>query len=287
MKSLLLSLSGIILFSCSSPNKGDTLSADSTTTDSAVAVTTVAEKTNWSTPVSGLSGSDTLFNFLARKKIVQGEFGDVSILTDKLIDPGNLMNEKRHLAVLVHSGEGAGYNTKFASLYTVLAVFELQADQVIMIDAVNLGEATSYGIKTGVTEGDSVMLAENEFAARVHYRDAEEGAGDSGYRRESAEVYVLLNNRLVKVFESDIEDFSFASDEQSYYRETTITTTLTVLTEKTNGLFNLQITTSRTGTELEEDQPTKSESGESVNEEKKRDGIYQWNGKAYIWMKEN
>lgn len=291
MKNLLALLPVIMLFSCGPPGKNETVTADSTTTDSVSTTSSVVTETpavtNWSTPVSDVSGADSLFNLLARKQIVRGTFGDVDVLTDQFIDPDNLSNSKKLLAVLVHSGEGEGYNTQFATLYTVLAVFEQQADQVALIDFVDLGEGGSYGIQQSTTEGDSVMLAENKFAARVHYLASEEGAGDSGYRKESAEVYVLLSNKLVKVFESDLEDFSFASNEEDYYRETTITTTFQVLPEKTKNLFNLQISTSGSRTELEEGEDAKNENAESMDEDKMRDGIYQWNGKVYEWVKEN
>ena len=257
----------------------DTITADTTTIPLSPTENTVV--TNWSTRVADASGADSLFNILVRKQIVRGTLDRVTLITDKLLDPAGLTDSRSLLAVLVHSGEGEGYQTKFATAYSVLAVFEQHDDHVTLVDYADLGEVTNYGLQQASTEADSIMLAENHFAIVIHNKSSEEGAGDSGYRRDFAQIYIVLNNKLTNVFEKTIDDFSFASNESDYYRETTITTTLTVLPEKTNGLFNIQVTTAGDNRVISEEEDTESQYPTEEAKSEASDGRYQWNGKVY------
>jgi len=84
------------------------------------------------------------------------------------------------------------------------------------------------------------------------------------------------------VFERTLDDFSFASNESDYYRETTITTTLTVLPEKTNDLFNIEVVTVGDKREISNEEDTESEAvAEEAQSEEAGDGKYQWSGKVY------
>ncbi|MEO7990983.1 MAG: hypothetical protein ABI663_15655 [Chryseolinea sp.] len=271
----------LILLSCSQKEKPDALAAaDSTIHDTTTipqSPTEIAKAPNWSAPVVDITGVDSLFNILARKQIVRGTLGDVALITNKLLDPAALNDSRNLLAVLIHSGEGEGYQTEFETEYSILAVFEQRDGQVTLLDYADLGEVTNYGLQKFSMEADSIMLAENRFAIMVHNKSSEEGAGDSGYRRDFAQLYVFLNNKLINVFEKTIDDFSFASDESDYYRETTITTTLTILPEKTNDLFNIQVTTVGDNREISDKEDTESKDAT----EEAGDGKYQWNGKVY------
>jgi len=286
VKKIISFLLMFIILSCNQKDKmGTHAVADSTSQGTTTIPSGPAEITkvpNWSIPVVDVSGIDSLFNILARKQIVRGTLGSVTLITNMLLDPSVLNDSRNLLAVLVLSGEGEGYQTQFATEYSILAVFEQRDGQVTLVDYADLGETTNYGLQMFSTEADSIMLAENRFAILLHNKSSEEGAGDSGYRRDFAQLYILVNNKLTNVFERTLDDFSFASNESDYYRETTITTTLTVLPEKTNDLFNIEVVTVGDKREISNEEDTESEAvAEEAQSEEAGDGKYQWSGKVY------
>lgn len=287
MQKVLFALSITIFFACTTQNKNEATSSDSTAIDTLVVANAspseTSEPVNWASPVEGLLNADSLFNILARQKRVRGKFEAVTVLTEELLDAGNLTSSRNLLAVLVHSSEEENEsNTKYAGV----AAFERQATQVILLDFVNLGGTTSYGLQQNSIDGDSIQLAENKFAVLLHYKSSEEGAGDSGFRKDYGEVHVLLNNKLTKIFETGLEDFGFSSNETDSYYEHTTTTVLTVLPEKTKGLFNLQTNTSTISTgfdETEEGEEAEPPAEDTAEEGEQTDGMrtYQWNGTEY------
>ncbi|HEY3402054.1 MAG TPA: hypothetical protein VGK59_01640 [Ohtaekwangia sp.] len=282
----------LVLFACGTKDKNDAAATDSDwmakekaredsiqTAARTTETTPVSEVTNWSAPVLDAKDADSLFNILVRMQVMKGEFGYVDLITDKVLNATDPNDPRKLLGVLIVTGEGESYNTQFATQYFTLAVFEQGNGQVKLIDFADLGTSSSYGLQVSDMEADSLMLADNRFAMVLHSQHSEEGAGDSGYRRDAAQYYVLLNDKLTSIFERTLDDFSFASNESDYYRETTITTTITVLPEKSNGLFNLEVSTEGDRREISEEEDENNDP--DVTEQKEGDGLFRWNGKAY------
>lgn len=288
MKNTFLSLL-FLLLACNSKDKREAFLADSLRMENqkADSLPVMAlpsepalgdETTNGSTPVLDAAGKDSLFNILVRKKVVRGEFEGVKLITNRVLDAAKPDDTRNLLAVLVLTSLTPIENNYGTIQYAVLAIFEQHDDSVSVVDFADLGEGGSYGIRESHTEADSMMLAENRFAIVVHNKSSEEGAGDSGYRKDDAELYFLINNKLTKIFECTIDDFYFVSNESDSYYERTSTTTIAPQPEKSKGLFNLKVTT------VTDQRAITEESDDSEDKEdklKNEDGLFKWNGKSY------
>lgn len=243
-------------------------------------------------PDQSLKDADTLFNFLARLQLVKGEFESVEVVTNSFVDPGNLKSGDL-IAVVVTSGEGEYIGGRedigFATQHALLAVLQWnEKEQLELVDHLDLGSTESMGLYAYTVESDAFMLAEDRYGVLVHNKSSEEGAGDSGFRRDDVTLYVLLNGKITAVFENTIDDFHFSSDEQGSWYESTTTVVVTALEEKTNGLFNIgtQASTVTSGSEPEgESEPAEEPAVESNPDEEgpADDGsaIFKWNGERY------
>jgi hypothetical protein len=238
---------------------------------------------------STLKDADTLFNALVQKNIINGEFESVTVITENLIDVAGTRSDG-YMAALVCSGEGqyGGINPeiKFATVHVYLAVFELKDDRYELLTAIPVGDTGGHGLYASFATSEELKISEDQFAAMVHFNSSEEGAGDYGFRKDEADVYVLKNKNIVKAITVTFEDFQFSSDEQGSYAERTITSTLSILDTKTNGLFDLSINTTETssGSEPEESEEAPSETDNIEADESSPEtgpSLYKWDGTRY------
>lgn len=285
IKNALMALVLVTAFSCGKR------SASSEIVDSAaleVAQDTLEnteDNRNFAQPVDGLQGVDTLFNHLARLQLLQGEFESAQIITNAFIDPATLSGDGL-IAALVTTGEGeyngGRENIQFATQHAVLAVFKQSDDGLTMLNSLDLGSSENFGLYACDISGEALMLSEERYGVLIHQTSYEEGAGDSGFRKDDVSLYVLLNNEITLAFETTIDDFQFSSDEQGSWYESTTTVELATPGEKTNGLFDLSTvsSTATNGSEPEEDEiamvpenPTEPLSGGTAT--------FKWNGEMY------
>lgn len=251
---------------------------------------------------------DTIFNLLVQhESTVKGVFMDASVVTESLLDVENPKSSENYIMILVHTGDGvyAGLreDIEYETEYSWLVVLREIAEGYEYVDHANLGESYSHGLVAGYTEGDAIELASGKFAAVIHSKSSEEGAGDYGYKRDNAQLFALDGNKILKIFDVNIEDSSFSSNEMGSWVEQNSTTELKVLDSETMGLYDLMTTTTES---LKQSEPDDEEGGEveesdedatgngsddaeaSSTDEPEDDGIdiYVWNGKEYV-LKEN
>ena len=256
---------------------------------------------------ASLNASDTLYNVLARAGALQGEFIALSVVTENFLDANSLDKSRNLLAVIVWTGageyqgarDGFDYETEFATL----AVFEETENGYKIIDHAAVGESYNHGLVGGTTEAESLQLSEEQFAVITHAQSSEEGAGDYGFRKDEASIYVLLNNKISSVFEFTPDDYVFSSNEMGSSADRTITSELSVLEEMTKGLFDIQLNTTQTENiseepSEEEDTESPEESEEPAEESEEQEDaaeseetesgeeenpitVYKWNGTKY------
>jgi hypothetical protein len=286
----------IAAFCSCTTNQSAKTEADSIQTDvphdtvkAAEQQTAIAHSVNYAAPVADLKDTDTLFNFLARRELVQGQFSFVSVVTSNFIDVSHLAKERPLLGVLVVSGEGAyaggRQDVQFATQYAVFAVLEWNENSELqLVDHLDLGKTESQGLYAFEVDGTEMTLAEGRNGVLIHSKSSEEGAGDGGFRRDDVVLYVLMNDKITPVLETNLEDYGFSSDEQGSWEERTSTTEITPLEEATNGLVDLLIrtTTVTNGSTPEEETEQPEEPAEEGTEEPVEENpVFKWTGKSY------
>jgi hypothetical protein len=303
----------LIALSCCTANKQSELSNsqvknDTTVTSSSYATTNEEANKTAAVPDSTLHEIDTLFNTLAKLNVVHGNFVSVTSITENFLDANDPSSSRQLLAYLIQSGEGqyGGMHegVPFETVYSVLAIFEDREGDLNYITHLELAASSSGGLVVSTTEGEEIKLTDGKYGVMIHNKSSEEGAGDSGFRRDEGELYVLVNGKPEKVFQTTLDDFSFASNETDSYGEQTTTVALSVLDSKTNGLFDIQTVKSTTGNSWTEEEETPSEESEESDEsseeteeteesepaeEEVDDGVdlYKWNGTSYEISEDN
>jgi hypothetical protein len=248
---------------------------------------------NYATPVEGLQGTDTLFNYLARLQLVQGEFQTAEVVTNSFIDTNNLSREGL-IALLVITGEGeyngGRENIQFATQHALLAVFEWTKEgSLVLVDHLDLGTSENFGLYAYDVGGEALMLSDDRYGVLIHNKSSEEGAGDGGFRKDVVSLYVFVKGKITAVFETTVNDFQFSSDEQGSWYESTTTVQVTVLEEKTNGLFDLGTVSSTVtnGSEPEEEEsgeesaPQQEPENPTEPSSEDNNATFKWNGEAY------
>jgi hypothetical protein len=169
-------------------------------------------------------------------------------------------------------------------------VFEMNEDGLLqLVDHVDLGSSENFGLYAYGMDGEAIMLSDERYGVLIHNKSSEEGAGDSGFRRDVVSLYVFLKGKITSVFETTVDDFHFSSDEQGSWYESTTTVQIAVLEEKANGLFNLSTvsSTATNGSEPEEAEATEESvpemQPENPTEPSSDDNTstLKWNGKEY------
>lgn len=251
-------------------------------------------------PNTSLTELDTVFNLLVRNESsVKGTFADASVVTESLLNVGNPTATENYLMILVHTGEGeyAGLRDgiKFGTEYSWLVVLKEIAEGYEYVDHADLGGRESHGLVAEFTEGGELELMPGKFAAIIHSKGSEEGAGDYGYKRDNAQLFALNGDKIIKIFDVNLEDSNFSSNEMGSWSEQTSTTELKSLQSITMGLFDLMTTTVTESRQSDPDEDeVESDSEEEQNneaassEEDTDDGIdvYVWNGKEYVLKEE-
>lgn len=264
----------LLLFSCTASQPSEVASTDtlSTSVNSAPAVIAEAPVDRPEAVIDpALTNTDTLFNMLARLDAVHGSFVAAEKITENFIDAANPESKRVFIAFLIQSGEGeyGGMHSDvaFETIFSVLAIFEMADDELTYVTHAEVDVSSSGGLILSTAEAEQIKLAEEKYGVLVHSKSSEEGAGDSGFRRDDASLHVLMDGKIEVVFKETLDDFSFASNETDSYGEQTTTVELTVLDSKTNGLFDIQTVRTTSGnswTEVEEEEPAADESDESA-----------------------
>lgn len=230
--------------------------------------------------------NETFFKALAEKKFIEGELIDISFITEDLVSVDE--NESVQLSVaLIQSGvgeySGAREGVQYATIHCMLVVFNRVGGEQVFRDFLSLGDVESQGLVSGDIEAEEIKIAEKKTAVMIHFRSSEEGAGDYGFRKDDAALYVFVKSKLASVLEMNLEDFQFTSDEQGSYSERRSTTEFKVLESKTNGFNDFSLFTSITTSSSGEAEPTEGEEPESAeNESMNEPAIYKWDGTKYV-----
>ena len=281
----------MVLLSACSTSPNDTKSADSLdlTSDSIHSgIQGDTTHVQWSKPDPNLRNADTLFNVLARKEVLEGEFVALTVMTESFLDIRSSGPGRKLLAAFVQTGEGQYSGLRegqtYETIHSVLGVFERKDESYVLVAFADLGNGGDYGLKLYVTEAESMTLAPDRDAVMIHSRSSASGAGDYGFRRDDVSVYILLNNVVTSIIETTLEDYQFSSDEQTSMAEQTITTELSVLETMTKGLHDIRLVTTTVGSSTAEESPKGNEKvKKNVESGEKNDGevIYKWSGEHY------
>ena len=288
-----------VTFSCSkNSTTSETVDSSALAIDQGMIVGNAEDSVTYAQPVEGLQGVDTLFNYLARLQLLQGEFESAEIITSSFIDP-KASSRDGLIALLVTTGEGqyngGRENIQFATQHALLAVFDKTEKGLVLLSSLDLGSSENFGLYAYEIAGEALMLSNERYGVLIHNKSSEEGAGDSGFRKDVVSLYVFLNNVISPVLETTIDDFQFSSDEQGSWYESTTTVQLAALEEKTNGLFDLSTvsSTATNGSEPEGDEATE-ESVPEMEPENPTDpssdnntATFKWNGETYQQLSVN
>jgi len=304
MKSVLPVVILFLLFACQSNKQEAESEGDSTVADTQLfaaeqptlprePVVPVRHEDNWSIDQKHERWvGDSLVTVLKRERDIDGEIFDVSVVSDHFLNAADPMHARDLIAILIQSGDGTyegsrewpgGVPIPFQSVYSILAVYEDTPDGFLLIANADLETASSSGLVASSLDAEKVQLRNNQYAALVHLRSSEEGAGDSGFTRDIAYLYVLLDFHLISTMEFPIMDEGFSSDEVSRGSSYSTTTEFTILETSTKGLLDIRLVSTSTSS-MESDA---SEMGDSMaaqgyyDSNDNSDMIFKWSGTAY------
>jgi hypothetical protein len=239
-----------------------------------------------SRPMADLEGADTLYNILARLKLLEGELVGVTVMTESFVAINSGPGKKELVAALIETGIGEYTGLREAShetTHAVLAVFEWQNDGYSLVAQANVGDGGGYGIKLFTTTAETVSLMPGGEAVMIHSKSSESGAGDYGFRKDDVAIYILLNNSITSVFETTLEDYQFTSDEQTATAERTVTSEINVLETVTKGLYDIRqfTTTVLSRTDDEEESEKEPKADEASTSQPDPGQLFTWDGSHY------
>jgi len=283
MRFCLLTLVALLL-ACKTKPSDDHLSDSVKTAVDSIVSSSVNENVVYEDATS--AEADSLFNTLVRNGIIQGEFSGF-VQVDNFIDADHLDGSRNLLAGFFQAGEGEYTGIRegqtYATVHSVLAIFESTETGYRLVDYITADDGAISNLVISSTEAEAIQLTSTLSAVMLHSKSSEEGAGDSGYNRDNAEIYVLLNDKITSVLQIALEDSGFSSNEIDAYYQYSNTSQLEILDIGTNGLFDLKVTTTSTSSGTEEEE---SDTQESTEEENQGPVIYKWNGNQYIKVEE-
>jgi hypothetical protein len=228
--------------------------------------------------------NETFFKALVEKKFVAGELIDIAFITDNLVSDGGTDPSKYSVA-LIRSGEGtyAGprEGIQYATIHCLLAVFKQVNEEQLFRDFRSLGDVESQGLISGDIEAEPIEISGNHHAVLIHFKSSEEGAGDYGFRKDDASLYVFVNNKLTSVLDVTLDDFEFSSDEQGSYRERTRMTEFKILETQTDGFNDISLLTTTSISVTGEEESTDETPSADASAEATSPTVYKWNGARY------
>ncbi|WP_133259623.1 hypothetical protein [Pseudochryseolinea flava] len=226
--------------------------------------------------------NETFFKALVEKKFVAGELIDITFITENLVSVEE--GESAQLSVaLIQSGEGeyvgGREGIQYATVHCMLVVFKKVGEEQVFRDFVSLGDVESQGLVSGSIEGEEIKITDDNAAVLIHFKSSEEGAGDYGFRKDDASLYVFVKSKLTSVLEMTLEDYQFSSDEHGDYSERSSVTEIKVLDSKSNGLYDISLHTTVNVSVTKDEE---SYDGNDAIEEAPVDPItYRWDGVKY------
>jgi hypothetical protein len=275
------------LISCSRQGKDEKSDEDTLAVEKFPEMEMDSSTSDISQPISILENADTLFNIMARQKLLEGEFMGVTVMTESFIDLKAGRKKRNLLAALIETGVGeytGGREGSYETTHAVLAVFEQKDEGLSLVAHANVGEGGGYGLKLFTTTAETVSLMPEGEAVMIHSKSSESGAGDYGFRKDDVSIYILLNDAITSVFETTLEDYQFTSDEQTSTAEQTITSEINVLESITKGMYDIRLftTTVLSGTgDAEEDGGEQDKSDNTPESEPDPGQLYVWDGRHY------
>jgi hypothetical protein len=192
-----------------------------------------------------------IYKILTEKDSLPGKLIGVVWVTDNFLVSDNLNDDRDLFAVIVQTAEREfeDYTTEkgihYEKIYSWLAVFEQTNDGTKLVDSTPLRESNNQPRIANNVIGShgGFELADNRFAAEIHYLSWERGAGDYSFNLDEVAIFAFLNNKISNIFEAYLEDNRYSSSEMADERssQSSMKKRMNVLKTNTNGLYDIQL----------------------------------------------
>ncbi len=267
------------VFSCSPKSESAETSVDSTVVaDAGPETATATAPTENEIPDSlyskvdeSLTGVDTVYNVLARQRVLIGSFESAQIVTEKLLQPSRLSDPRKLTAILIKTFAEGQYNNTF----NTLAVYDPEKNEIVSY--LDIGVDTEYQLNFGSSTAEVLELVTGQEAVLIRSISGEAGAGDHQTKREDVQIYAFVGEEVALIFSYTPSDYSYAGDEQGSSSETTITMDFSLGEINATRMPEITIVNST--------DRTVTEDGETDNQpamEPESTLVYTFTGKAYV-----
>ncbi len=222
-----------------------------------------------------LSGIDSIFYYLITEKSKQkGVFAKMLIVTDSIVNLGS--DQDSLFVVLLQTGKGSYGGIKsdalpFETIYSTLALLQLENDIYKLVDHIELPESGGQGLFYTEIFCSTIKITNDRHAVVTHKIDSEEGAGDSGYKYHTAKLFISNKGSLTEVLSYPVSHYAFSSDEVESFDEITIETTISV--QQSEGLVKNILISSSEMYPKEQYEDLDFKGGNQ---------LFSWNGRKYI-----